>query len=59
MAPRDDTASDTNRKIREAKAHIEFEEDPHTAAIQDNPETVKVTAKTWASIFVCHLLQTS
>lgn len=50
MAPGDDASSDTGRMIKAAKARIEFEEDPHRAAIEDNPETVTVTWKTWAAV---------
>jgi hypothetical protein len=42
----------TSQKVREAQAHIEFEEDPHRAALEDNPDTVHVSVSTWAAIFV-------
>lgn len=37
---------------RAAQAHIAFEEDPHRAALEDNPDTVKINARTWAAIGV-------
>lgn len=36
----------------EIRAAIEFEEDPHKAALDDNPEIVYVGQRTWAAIFV-------
>lgn len=42
----------TSRLIREARAVIEFEDDPHRAALEDNPEHVHVGLATWASVFV-------
>lgn len=36
----------------EIRAAIEFEEDPHKAALDDNPELVYVGQRTWAAIFV-------
>lgn len=38
--------------IRKWKEHIEFEDDPHRAALEDNPESVHVPLSTWAAIFV-------
>jgi hypothetical protein len=43
----------TTRLVREAQAVIEFEEDPHRAALEDNPDEVHVSSSTWAAIFVC------
>lgn len=40
------------RMAQEAKAVIEFEEDPHRAALEDNPSEAKVGIKTWIAIFV-------
>ncbi|OLN97742.1 Vacuolar basic amino acid transporter 5 [Colletotrichum chlorophyti] len=45
---------DRERKIRmaqEAQAVIEFEEDPHRAALEDNPAEARVSIKTWIAIF--------
>ncbi len=39
-------------RLREAQAIIEFEEDPHRAALEDNPAEVKVDARTWAAVMV-------
>lgn len=36
----------------ETKAAIEFEEDPHRAAMFDNPKLVYVGKKTWAALIV-------
>jgi hypothetical protein len=36
----------------ETKAAIEFEEDPHRAALFDNPKLVYVGKKTWAALIV-------
>ena len=36
----------------QAQSKVHFEDDPHRAAIEDNPETTSTTARTWASIFV-------
>lgn len=36
----------------EIRAAIEFEEDPHKAALDDDPELVYVGQRTWAAIFV-------
>lgn len=36
----------------ETKAAIEFEEDPHRAALFDNPRLVYVGKKTWAAMIV-------
>ncbi|OBR11426.1 Transmembrane efflux protein [Colletotrichum higginsianum IMI 349063] len=47
--------SDREMKIRmaqEARAVIEFEEDPHRAALEDNPTEARVGIKTWVAIFV-------
>ncbi|KIX92186.1 uncharacterized protein Z520_12067 [Fonsecaea multimorphosa CBS 102226] len=35
----------------QVKARIELEEDPHRAALEDNPDHVRVSASTWASVF--------
>lgn len=40
------------RWAEETKAAIEFEEDPHRAALDDNPDLVIVGARTWGAIFV-------
>ncbi|KAH7344394.1 major facilitator superfamily transporter [Pyrenochaeta sp. MPI-SDFR-AT-0127] len=37
--------------IQEAQKIIAFEDDPHNAALQDNPESVKVSWGTWAAVF--------
>jgi hypothetical protein len=39
-------------RVREAQAIIAFEEDPHRAALEDNPAEVRVSARTWAAVFV-------
>ncbi|OHE97756.1 major facilitator superfamily transporter [Colletotrichum orchidophilum] len=39
------------RMVQEAKAVIDFEEDPHRAALEDNPLEAKVGIKTWIAIF--------
>ncbi|EFQ35599.1 major facilitator superfamily transporter [Colletotrichum graminicola M1.001] len=39
------------RMAQEAQAVIEFEEDPHRAALEDNPSEVRVSIKTWIAIF--------
>ncbi|KAK2051904.1 major facilitator superfamily transporter [Colletotrichum caudatum] len=39
------------RMAQEAQAIIEFEEDPHRAALEDNPSEVRVSFKTWIAIF--------
>lgn len=36
----------------QAQSKVHFEDDPHRAAIEDNPETTSTTARAWASIFV-------
>lgn len=41
----------------ETRAAIEFEEDPHKAALDDDPELVYVSKRTWAAIFVSLSLQ--
>lgn len=46
----------TSQRVREAQAHIEFEDDPHRAALEDNPDTVHVSPSTWAAIFVIALV---
>lgn len=43
----------TSRKVRDAKARIEFEDDPHRAAVEDNPEIAHVSASTWLAVLVC------
>lgn len=40
------------RMAQEAQAVIEFEEDPHRAALEDNPENARVSIKAWIAIFV-------
>lgn len=40
------------RWAEETKVAIEFEEDPHRAALNDDPEVVYVGRRTWAAIFV-------
>lgn len=40
---------------KEMRAAIEFEEDPHKAALEDDPEIVYVGQRTWAAIFVSRL----
>lgn len=42
------------RWAKETKRAIKFEEDPHSAALNDNPEEVFVSPRTWAAIFVSH-----
>jgi hypothetical protein len=37
---------------RSARAHIAFEDDPHRAALEDNPDEVKVQRRTWLAICV-------
>lgn len=44
----------TTRLVRQARTVIDFEEDTHRAALEDNPDTVQVSASTWAAIFVGH-----
>ncbi|KAJ4393480.1 hypothetical protein N0V93_002692 [Gnomoniopsis smithogilvyi] len=39
------------RWARETKEAIEFEEDPHKAALEDDPELVYVGPRAWAAIF--------
>ncbi|GJC87804.1 trichothecene efflux pump tri12 [Colletotrichum liriopes] len=39
------------RMAQEAQAVIEFEEDPHRAALEDNPVEARVSIKTWVAIF--------
>ncbi|KAK2042030.1 major facilitator superfamily transporter [Colletotrichum somersetense] len=39
------------RMAQEVQAIIEFEEDPHRAALEDNPSEVRVSFKTWIAIF--------
>lgn len=43
---------DNERLAEEVRAHIEFEEDPHRAALEDNPAETKVDVRTWLAIFV-------
>ena len=38
MATTDVHRLDTNELVYQAKAAIEFEDDPHRAALEDNPE---------------------
>lgn len=40
------------RWAEETKIAIEFEEDPHQAALNDNPDLVYVGPRTWGAIFV-------
>ena len=48
-----DPAKDSWEKwTEETKAAIEFEEDPHRAALFDNPKLVYVGKKTWAAVIV-------
>lgn len=42
----------TTALVRQAKVVIDFEEDPHRAALEDNPERAHVKPSTWAAIFV-------
>ena len=42
----------TQDRVRDAQAIIAFEEDPHRAALEDNPPDVRVSKRTWAAIFV-------
>ncbi len=42
----------TTQLLREVQAVIKFEEDPHRAALADNPAHAKVSASTWAAVFV-------
>ncbi|KAK2757513.1 trichothecene efflux pump [Colletotrichum kahawae] len=39
------------RMAQEAQAVIEYEEDPHRAALEDNPAEARVSIKTWIAIF--------
>ncbi|KAH8593865.1 major facilitator superfamily transporter [Bisporella sp. PMI_857] len=41
--------------VQEARRVIAFEDDPHNAALQDNPESVKVSWGTWAAVFFMSL----
>ncbi|KAH6983857.1 fungal trichothecene efflux pump-domain-containing protein [Ilyonectria destructans] len=43
--------SDNERLAEEVRAHIEFEEDPHRAALEDNSAETKVDVRTWLAIF--------
>lgn len=43
-------------RIRDIQATIALEEDPHRAALDFNPEGVRVFAGTWAAIGVCVIL---
>lgn len=48
-------ANDVERNLRraeDARAAIEFEDDPHRAALEDDPEHTEVSFKTWLAIFV-------
>lgn len=40
------------RWARETRAAIAFEEDPHSAALNDDPEMVFAGPRTWAAILV-------
>ena len=42
----------TSKLVREARVVIEFEEDPHRAALEDNPDHVHVSATTWMALGV-------
>ncbi|KAI8663428.1 MFS domain-containing protein [Fusarium keratoplasticum] len=47
-------AKDVERNLRraeDARAAIEFEDDPHRAALEDDPEHTEVSFKTWLAIF--------
>ncbi len=46
-------------RLKAAQAIIEFEEDPHRAALEDNPTEVKVDARTWAAVFVSSIVITA
>lgn len=49
----EDPSKDSWEKwTEETKAAIEFEEDPHRAAMFDNPKLVYVGKKTWAALIV-------
>ncbi|KAM5349844.1 hypothetical protein ACJ41O_006349 [Fusarium nematophilum] len=50
-SPKMEDHDSSQRLAQEAQAHIEFEEDTHRAAIEDNPSDAKVGAKTWIAIF--------
>ncbi|KDN66922.1 putative major facilitator superfamily transporter [Colletotrichum sublineola] len=39
------------RMAQKAQAVIDFEEDPHRAALEDNPSEARVSIKTWIAIF--------
>lgn len=43
---------DAARRAQAVQAHIEFEEDPHRAAVEDNPAEIGVGYRTWLAIFV-------
>lgn len=43
---------DEVRHAKSALARFELEEDPHRAALEDNPDKVHVSLTTWASIAV-------
>jgi hypothetical protein len=61
MSPRAITALEGSlddaraRWARETRAAIAFEEDPHKAALDDDPELVYIGPRTWAAIFVSAL----
>lgn len=40
------------RLAQDVRAAIEFEDDPHKAAIEDNPPEVKVGVQAWLAVFV-------
>ncbi|KAH7137477.1 fungal trichothecene efflux pump [Dactylonectria estremocensis] len=42
---------DDHRLAEEVRAHIEFEEDPHRAAVEDNPAETGVSVRAWLAIF--------
>ncbi|KAH8685014.1 fungal trichothecene efflux pump [Ilyonectria robusta] len=42
---------DAARRAEAVQAHIEFEEDPHRAAVEDNPAEIGVGYRTWLAIF--------
>lgn len=48
----DQTKDSWEKWTEETKAAIEFEEDPHRAALFDNPKLVYVGKKTWAALIV-------
>lgn len=43
-----------SRWARETREAIDFEEDPHKAALEDDPELVYVGPRAWAAVFVSY-----